>query len=92
MLHLAYEFAQCVGWNGTALWRLQSGQPFRRFAQSWIETTNAEAHQCCLHAIDDPGALANQLRPLAVWSFGVFLRQSWDRDHTTVFLLAAQPT
>src|SRR5271166_4885596 len=92
MRHLALEFGQCVGRNGTTFRRSQRHKPLRCLAQFWVEAADSETHQGCFHAIDDTGAFADQLLALTGRAFCVLPLQGWDRCDGAVLLLAAQPT
>jgi len=89
---LAFKLSQCVGRNGAPLRRAQRGKLLRCSAQFRIEAADAEAHQRRFHAIDDSGALANQLLAPAGRAFRTLLFQCWDRGHGAMLLLATQPT
>ena len=60
-------------------------------AQFRPKTANAEAGEDRLDLVHDPRLLGDEAVPLTVWPFGILLFSRWDRDHTAVTLLAAQP-
>ena len=70
----------------------RASSPLRRLAQLRFEAADAEPGQSRLHAVDDPGALADQAFPLTARTPGILLRERRDRDHPAVPAFAAQPT
>src|SRR5262245_37933541 len=90
--YVAVQFGKRIGRNGFAFGCAHVFQALRRLLQLGVEVANAKPRQSGLHAVDDASSLADQGLMLPVRSFGIFFRQSWNRDHLAVIALAAQPT
>src|SRR4051812_11871266 len=69
----------------------QGLNPLWGVTQLWLEAADPKASQGSLHPVDKPGALADQVLPLAARALGVLLVQSRDCHHAAVLGLAAQP-
>ena len=61
------------------------------FSELGVEVPDTEPGQGCLHAVDDPGLLADEALALSAGSPGILLRDGRDRGHFAMFPLAAQP-
>src|SRR4051812_42819857 len=69
----------------------QGLNPLWGVTQLWLEAADPKASQDSLHPVDKPGALADQVLPLAARALGVLLVQSRDCHHAAGLGLAAQP-
>src|SRR6202140_1479086 len=91
-LHVATQLSLSVGRDRLALRRPQAakarGGPF----QLRIEAADAEPNQRCLHSVDDPTSLSDEVVTLAVGPPGILVLCCRDFDHLAVITLAAQPT
>ena len=70
----------------------QRRQKLWRFSQLRLEATDAEPGQIRLQAIDDAGALTDQVFPFTAGPLGVLFLDRRDRDHSAIAPFAAQPS
>jgi hypothetical protein len=89
--HVPPQLRQHVGRDWYALWRSQPFALGRRLRELGLERPQAEPNEGCLHAVDDPRPLADEVLALAAGAFSVLFLDRRHRDHLAVPRLTAQP-